>query len=122
MSRNECSLSTETPAESLLGVNKLLTASAKSVDTRLAVYVRRAWRSRHGQLLKSESSRWSRSRLITGCTACPMLTTPAGQRVARDVTAEAAQQYRRAVQRQAELILDGDDPGLRLLGEEAKGG
>lgn len=41
-----------------------------------------------------------------------------GQCVARDVAAEAAQQRGRAVQRHAELVLAGDDPGLSLLGEQ----
>ena len=42
-----------------------------------------------------------------------------GQGVAHDVAAEAAQQHGRAIQRHAELVLARDDPGLRLLSEEA---
>jgi hypothetical protein len=40
------------------------------------------------------------------------------QRVARDVATEAAKQCSRAIQRHAELVLAGDDPGLGLLGEQ----
>jgi len=48
-----------------------------------------------------------------------MRTTPAASVLLAMSPPEAAQQCGRAIQRHAELVLAGDDPGLGLLGEQA---